>query len=151
MFEAMRPEDVVWLTGAGASTIATVVQKCSSKYKPWSWLAQSLGKAINKEMIDKLDTVQTKIVELEEMDKAQNEERYKENALEARRRILRFADECRRKEKHSEEYWNNILEDITAYKDYCEEHPKFENEKAVIAMSLIEGIYKQCYETNDFL
>lgn len=147
----MRPEDLVWLTGAGTVALTTLVQKMSSKYKPWSWLAQQFGKAINKEMIDKLDNLEKKVDKLEEIDRKQDEERAKENALEARRRILRFADECRRHEKHSQEYFNNILEDISMYKDYCCEHPLFENEKAVMAMEFIDKVYKHCYEKNDFL
>lgn len=151
MFELMRTEDFIWLTGAAAVVLTTLVQKVSTKYKPWSWLAQQFGKAVNKEMLDKLDTLQNKVNELEKMDKQQNEERDKDNALEARRRILRFADECRRKEKHSEEYFNNVLEDINDYKKYCHEHETFENEKAVIAISIIEMAFKHCYENDDFL
>lgn len=151
MFRWLRPEDLVWLTGVGTVALTTLIQNCSSKYKPWSWLAQQFGKAINKDMIDKLDALTKKVDELEKTDIKLCEERAEENALEARRRILRFADECRRHEKHSEEYFNNVLEDISMYRDYCQEHPLFENEKAVIAMGFIDEIYKHCYENNDFL
>lgn len=151
MINQLRPEDWVWLTGTGTVVITTLIQKLSSKWKPWSWLAQQIGNAVNKSMIDKLDELEEKIDKLEKADNRQDEERAKENALEARRRILRFADECRRHEKHSEEYFNNVLEDISMYKDYCTQHPLFENEKAVIAMSLIDDIYKHCCEKNDFL
>ncbi|MDE7424995.1 MAG: hypothetical protein K2N51_15110 [Lachnospiraceae bacterium] len=151
MFELLRPEDLVWLVGVGTTALATIVQKMSSKYKPWSWLAQQFGKAVNKEMMDKLEELEKKVDKLEKIDKRQDEERAEENALEARRRILRFADECRRNEKHSEEYFNNILEDISMYKDYCHEHPLFENEKAVMAMSFIDDVYNHCYKNNDFL
>lgn len=151
MFDWLQPEDLVWLAGVGTVALTTLVQKMSTKYKPWSWLARQLGKAINEEMLSKIDTLQKKVEELEKIDKCQNEERDKENALEARRRILRFADECRRKDKHSEEYFNNVLEDISAYKDYCLKHTSFENEKAVMAISIIEEAYRHCYDTNDFL
>lgn len=151
MFEWVRPEDIVWLTGAGAVALTTLVQKISTKYKPWTWLAQQFGNAVNKDMLDKLDTLQKEVNELKKIDRQQNEERDKDNALEARRRILRFADECRRKDKHSEEYFNNVLEDINDYKKYCHEHESFENEKAVIAISIIEAAYKHCYENDDFL
>ncbi|MDE7431734.1 MAG: hypothetical protein K2N34_07465 [Lachnospiraceae bacterium] len=147
----MRIEDLTWLIGTGGVILTILIQKLSSKYKPWSWLAEQLGKAINKEMLDKLTELEKKVDKLEETDKKQDEERAEEKALEARRRILRFADECRRHEKHSEEYFNNILEDISMYKDYCLEHPLFENEKAALATTLIEDIYKHCYENDDFL
>lgn len=139
------------MAGVGTVALTTLIQNLSKKYKPWSWLAHRLGKAINEEMLYKIDVLQKKIEELEEVDRKQNEERAKENALEARRRILRFADECRRKERHSEEYFNNVLEDISEYKDYCSNHVTFENEKAVIAISVVEKAYNHCYENNDFL
>ena len=151
MFEWLRPEDLVWLAGAGTVVFTTLIEKSKSKYKPWSWLAQRFGKAINNEMLVKLDKLEKKIDELEKIDKQQDEERAKENALEARRRILRFADKCRRYEKHSEECFNNVLEDISTYKDYCQQHPFFENEKAAISISIVENAYKRCYENDDFL
>lgn len=149
--ELLQAEDLVWLTGVGAVAITTIVQGLSKRYKPWSWLAQQFGKAVNKEMLDKLTELEKKVDNLDKRDKEQDEERDKENALAARRRVLRFADECRRNERHSEEYFNSVLEDISEYKDYCSEHPKFENEKAVIAMETVENAYRHCIENDDFL
>lgn len=151
MFKWVRPEDLVWLIGVGIAGLTTLVQGLSSKYKPWSWLVQQFGKAINKDMLDKMDELERKVDKLEKADKRQDEERAEDNACETRRRILRFADECRRHEKHSEEYFNNVLEDISMYKDYCIKHPLFENEKAVIAMAFIEDTYRHCYENDSFL
>lgn len=151
MIDWIRPEDFLWLTGVGTMILTTAVENLSSKYKPWSYLGKKIGKSVNGEIIEKLDELEVKVGKLEQMDKQQNEERDRERALEARRRILRFADSCRRKEKHSEEYFNNILEDISFYKDYCTEHPLFENEKAVIAISVIKSAYRHCYDNDDFL
>lgn len=151
MPEWLRPEDLIWLAGVGTVTLTTIVQKLSSKFKPWSWLAEQFGNAINKTTLEKLDKLESKVAELEKRDNQQDEEREKERALSARRRILRFADECRRQEKHSEEYFNNILEDISMYKDYCDTHPMFENEKAIIAIQVIDETYKRRLDKNDFL
>lgn len=151
MPEWLRPEDLIWLAGVGTVALTTIVQKLSSKFKPWSWLAEQFGNAINKTTLEKLDKLESKVAELEKRDNQQDEEREKERALSARRRILRFADECRRQVKHSEEYFNNILEDISMYKDYCDTHPMFENEKAIIAIQVIEETYKCRLDKNDFL
>lgn len=151
MPEWLRPEDLIWLAGVGTVALTTIVQKLSSKFKPWSWLAEQFGNAINKTTLEKLDKLESKVAELEKRDNQQDEEREKERALSARRRILRFADECRRQEKHSEEYFNNILEDISMYKDYCDTHPMFENEKAIIAIQVIDETYKHRLDKNDFL
>lgn len=140
----LQLQDFVWLTGVGGVIVVTIIQNLSKKYKPWTWLAKQFGKAINSEMLDKLDNLQSKVDKIEF-------ENNKEKALAARRRILRTADECRIKVKHSEEYFNNVLEDISFYKDYCGDNPKFENEKAVIAISIIEKAYRHAHEMNDFL
>lgn len=151
MFELLRPEDFTWLVGVGTVALTTLVQKLSTRYKPWSWLARQIGRAVNEEALNKLSELEKKVDRLENIDMCQNAERDRQHALEARRRILRFADECRRKIKHSEEYFNNILEDISIYKEYCDKHSDFENEKAVIAISIIEEAYRHCYENDDFL
>ena len=147
----LQAQDILWLAGVISAALATVIQKMSKKYKPWSWLAQQFGKAVNKEMLDKLDVLEKKVDQLEKKDEEQDAQRQEAEALAARRRILRFADECRRKEKHSEEYFDNVLEDVTAYKLYCENHKAFRNEKAVLAIQVVEAAYKHTYETNDFL
>ena len=151
LISSLSMDNLVWLSGVGVAALTTLVQKCSKKYKPWSWVFQQIGKAVNKEMYDKLDILSEKIDNLEERDKCQDEERDKENALDARRRILKFADECRRHERHSEEYFNDVLRDRSYYKNYCDNHPTFQNEKAVLAMSTCENAYRYCMENDDFL
>lgn len=144
-------QTVTWLVGVLCVVITTLVQKLSDKYKPWTWLAEQFGKAANKEMVDKIDILSKKVESLEEHDKEQNKQLNEERAKAARRRILRCADEIRSKVKHSQEYFDDMLSDISFYKQYCEENPKFENEKAVIAIKIIEEIYEKCHKNNDFL
>lgn len=52
---------------------------------------------------------------------------------------------------HTKEHFWNILGDITTYKNYCEQHPEFENDIAVHAMAHIERIYDHCLDENSFL
>lgn len=151
VIKQMQVQDLVWLAGLIAVVLTTIIQKASKRWKPWSWLAEQFGKAANKEMLDKQDKLEKKVDYLEEKIKDNSETDEKEKALAARRRILRFADEIRRRERHSEEYFNNVLEDVNAYKQYCKEHDDFENEKAVIAIKLIEETYTACIKANDFL
>ena len=144
-------QNLIWLSGAIAVLITTIVQGLSSKYKPWTYIAIQIGKAINKETLEKLDGLEKKVSEIEKHDKEQDEKDKEEKAKAARRRILRYADEVRRKEKHSEEYFNDILEDITFYKKYCDDYPLFKNEKSVMAIDAVEKAYKHAHDTNDFL
>ena len=74
-----------------------------------------------------------------------------EDAKQARRRIIVFADECRRSIKHSEEHFENVLEDIDAYRRYCTNTPAFENSKAVASTNFILDCYDRAKRTNDFI
>ena len=151
MKDVVGLQTVTWLVGVLCVVITTLVQKLSDKYKPWTWLAEQFGKAANKEMLDKIDTLSKKIEKLEENDTAQDKLLSEERVKAARRRILRCADEIRSKVKHSKEYFDDILADISFYKNYCKENPNFENEKAVMAIELIEETYKRCHRENDFI
>lgn len=151
IFPLLEAQDLVWLTGVIVAAVTTAIQGLSKKYKPWSWLARKFGSAMNKDMLDKLDTLSTKVDQLEKRDNEQDAAMAEEHARAARRRILRCSDEIRRKERHSEEYFNDVLDDISHYKKYCDEHPEFENEKAVLAIRLVEKTYEKCISDNDFL
>jgi len=147
----LQVQDLFWLTGVIVAAVTTIIQGLSKKYKPWSWLARKFGSAMNQDMLDKLDILSTKVDQLEKRDDEQDAAMAEEHARAIRRRILRCSDEIRRKERHSEEYFNDVLNDISHYKKYCDEHPKFENEKAVLAIRLVEKTYEKCISDNDFL
>lgn len=151
IFPLLEAQDLVWLTGVIVAAVTTAIQGLSKKYKPWSWLARKFGSAMNKDMLDKLDTLSTKVDQLEKRDDKQDAAMAEEHARAARRRILRCSDEIRRKERHSEEYFNDVLNDIKIYKDYCDKNPDFENDKAVISIEIIEERYKKCLKEDDFL
>lgn len=69
----------------------------------------------------------------------------------ARVRILRFADECRREEMHSKEFFDSVLDDIDLYEEYCESHPKFKNNKTVASTAIIKELYAKCLKENKFI
>jgi hypothetical protein len=72
-------------------------------------------------------------------------------ATDSRYRILRFNDEILHDEKHTKEHFDQILDDITRYEKYCDEHPEYENNKAVLAIENVERVYKKCSDENLFL
>lgn len=73
-------------------------------------------------------------------------------ALDARRRILQISDELLHDDRrHSKEYFDQVLDDINKYKKYCDDHPKFENERAVASIANIRRIYDACLAKKDFL
>ena len=73
------------------------------------------------------------------------------DAKQARRRIIGFADECRRKVKHSAEHFDNVLDDITFYQQYCEDHPKFRNKKAEQSIAFVLEVSATCKRNNDYI
>jgi len=147
----LNANDVIFILGVVACVFMTIIQKLSTKYKPWSWLAEQFGKAANKEMIEKLDALEVKVNDLEKRDQEQDRKVELQEVKSARRRILRCSDEIRKKDRHSEEYFNDVLDDISYYNQYCREHPEFQNEKAVLAIKLVERTYEKCIADNDFL
>ena len=104
-----------------------------------------------EEFIEELGIIKADVNELKQNDIRQEEERMLDKAYDARRRILRFADEVRRGEKHSLEHFNNVFVDISNYEKYCGEHPKFKNNKAEVSIKCIQQVYEQCTLDNSFL
>lgn len=118
-------------TGGGVLLIVlTLVQIAPIKVNPWSVIAAALGRALNKDVIDLIE---------------------KGKAETARYRIIRFNDEIRHDVRHTEEHFTQIIEDIDTYENFCAEHPKFHNGKAVRSIANIRQIYDKCCEENSFL
>ena len=148
--------------GIGMLILLTVLQIAPLKINPWSWLGKligrffgwlgrRIGKAINGDVMAELGGIKDRLTILEQHDERQDATRDRDKALDARRRILRFADEIRRKERHSEEHFNNVLDDITFYKGYCVAHKDFANDRARLSIKQIEEVYEQCARDNSFL
>ena len=116
-------------------------------------LMESFKEAVGivKDFADEIGIIKADLIELKESNRAQDAARALDKAYEARRRILQFADEIRRGIRHSMEHFNDILDDITYYTTYCNDHPKFQNDKAVRSIQRIEEVYDECMRNNDFL
>lgn len=110
----------------------------------WSWFGRIVGKAINGEVLEKVDGL-TK--DLDDFKKEIEVERVRQS----RQRILRFNDEILFEKRHSKEHFDEILDDITIYEQYCRDHKEYENNKAVLAIATIKEVYQECMETHDFL
>lgn len=156
---AMLREFIIWIIlGSGIIEWFPPI-----KFKPWSWCLQKLGSLLNKDMCEKINEIEKNITELsdkvdrlEEADNEMRNESKRLEAMKARRRILVAGDEIRRNSNldrgyFSEEYYNDILQDITDYNNYCSSHPNFENERAVVAIKVIKDTYQKCLQANDFL
>ena len=74
-----------------------------------------------------------------------------ENVRNIRQRILRFQDEILMGKKHSKEHFDEVLSDVDAYEKYCNTHPDYKNNKAVLAIETIKEVYADCIEEHSFL
>lgn len=70
---------------------------------------------------------------------------------QVRSRILRFSNDVCRGEHFSEEYWNNILDNIDDYEQYCKVHSDFLNNKGELAIKFIKDEYLEVKKNNTFL
>lgn len=122
----------------------SLVEVAPVKVNPWSWLGRKVGRMINGEVIDKVDKLEKNLSEM----KAIQDER---DAKSARTRVLRFGDELLHDVRHSKEHFDNILQDIREYENYCNEHPKFENDRMQLTAQLIKDTYRGCMEKHTFL
>ena len=116
-----------------------LVQIAPIKINPWSAAASAIGRAINKDVIAKVDKLENEITEMRMVSEKRSGEEDERNAKEARRRILRFGDEVRHRQRHSKEHWDDAILDITDY------------EKAQSTIKLLIKEYERCLAENDFL
>ena len=121
----------------------------------WNWLGRTIGRSINKEAMDQVDefskNIKKQVDDLyKEVDTLRKDEEL-ERVRNARQRILRFNDEILFEKRHSKEHFDEILDDITLYEQYCKEHKDYENNKAVLAIATVKRVYDECMQTHDFL
>lgn len=121
----------------------TLIQIAPIKLNPWSWLAKAIGRAINEEVIQRVDKIEQELKE----QKAYTEE---QAAKGCRIRILRFGDEILHGVHHSKEHFDQILLDITDYENYCKDHPAFKNNMTVLTTRRIMATYERCLEERSF-
>lgn len=110
----------------------------------WNLIGRAIGRSINREVMDRVNALAKEVDELKKDEEL-------ERVRSARQRILRFNDEILFEKRHSKEHFDEILDDITLYENYCADHEDYENNKAVLAISTIKEVYKECLKTHDFL
>lgn len=129
-----------------ADQIQEVIEQ-AKKYPVWHQQSIDIqGKfdGIFKELGTKLDAVNKSIADL-------RQENSEDRATVCRYRILRFDDEIRHDEHHTKEHFDQVLEDIKEYENYCNAHPDYKNNKAVLAIENIRRVYRKCRDEGTFL
>ena len=130
--------------GIIVAIIMSIFEVSKIPINPWNWLAKRIGRAINGEVIEKVNRLGEDVKNL----RAECDER---DATLCRTRILRFGDEILHDVRHSKEHFDQILLDITCYETYCTGHPGFQNNIAVATIKRIRSVYQDRLAKNDFL
>lgn len=140
----MSIQEILASSGGALVVLMTLVQIAPVKVNPWSAIGRMIGKALNGDVIEKLEKVEHQLDEHVRMDDERNTDLH-------RAYILRFNTELLRNIRHTEEDFNEILYNIDCYEKYCEEHPKYQNNRAVHAIRNIKRVYDECMVNHDFL
>jgi outer membrane murein-binding lipoprotein Lpp len=148
----------ILLSIVGSSAVFGFIQfmitRKDNKNEKLDKLSKDIG-AVNSSVKALSETVDKKISDLSIEMKASDEKLRQENmktVADTRRvRILRGSDEIKLKMRHSEEWFDQMNEDITEYEKYCESHPGYKNNKAVHAIANINSVYAKALDENDFL
>lgn len=130
--------------GGGLLVLMTLVQISPLKIDPWSWLGRMIGRAINGEVIERVDSLSKDVAK----NKADDDEQW---ASLSRSHILRFGDELLHGVAHSKEHFDQILLDISKYEQYCSTHEDYLNDVAHETIKRIKKTYQKCLEENNFL
>lgn len=131
--------------------IPTIFEVSKIKINPWTWLGRKIGLAINHDVINRLDEVDSRLDTLEKQQAETNEKNELKEAEDARTRILRTADDIRIEARHSKEFFDDVLRDCGKYEKYCADHERYPNHKAEASIKLINETYERCLRENSFL
>ena len=107
-------------------------------------MAKAIGKAINADVSNRLDGIESKLdghIKTDDRRTADN----------LRAQILHFNNELLRPIYHTKEEFIEVLAKIDEYERYCERNPDYPNNRAVLAIENIREVYKERLKKRDFL
>lgn len=141
-----------------AVVLLTLVEITPIKFNPLSWIAKKIGAAFNGDVMKEIGHLKTEMGTVKEevqsikTDVSDIREEAKEREANNRRtRILEFGDEILHGVDYSKEHWDNVLTEIGAYEEYCDEHPHYMNNVAKATIKHIKKVYQKCLDEDGFL
>lgn len=147
----MSMGEILGWSGGGLLLLFTLIQIAPIKVNPWSWIAKKFGQAVNADVLEEISDVkkQQKITESKLEKHIQDDDERDANLH--RQRILRFNTELMRGENYTHEFFVDMLRDIDEYERYCNEHPEYKNNRAILAIANIKRHYQENEQNNTFL
>ncbi len=149
---------VGWVAGIAAGLTVIVEFNKKIKFNPISlalkWIGDNINDSLKKDMKAMNEDIASLKKDLNGIRKEQDVIKADidmREAINCRCRILRFCEEIRNGQEHSKESYDQAMEDIDQYEDYCDGHPDFKNNRTVHAKALIKKRYDQHLTNNDFI
>ena len=140
----MSLDKILACSGGGLFVLLILVEIAPIKVNPWSAIFRWIGKAVNGEVLGKLVRLEARLDEHINTDD-------KRDADSHRVKILQFNNELLRSIDHTKEEFIEVLAEIDAYEHFCEDHPDYPNNRAVLAIENIRENYKERLKKHDFL
>lgn len=149
--------------------LSLLIEITPIKINPLSWLAKKIGKAFNGEVMTEISnlkadmgkeigtikiemgSVKKEVQEIKQDVSDIREEAKEREATSRRARILEFGDNILHGVQHSKEHFDQILLDVTAYENYCDDHPRYMNSVAEATIKHIKKVYQYCLDNDGFL
>ena len=141
-----------WILGATA-IVCTVLERMPQAISPWTKLFKFIGRAMNGEVLQRLEAIEKQVKQIDEQSKATEAKREEDSVIEARIRIIRLSDELVHEPEHlhSKDYFDQILSDVTLYENYCRDHKDFKNDITTMSIKHIREVYLTCMKDHLFL
>lgn len=118
------------------------------QYPKWHDQSIEIRDELNKSIIglgQKVDAINRTLEDMQLKAK-------RDYATTCRYRIIRFNDELLERDRlHTKEHFDQILDDIDEYEDYCKVDRAYKNSKAVMAIEHIRQVYQKCSDEGTFL
>lgn len=154
----MRLNEILYGSAGVLVVILTIIQIAPLQVNPWSCIARALGKAFNGDVIAKVDkitedmsSIKADIHQLEASNKNLEYRIAESDAIACRARIVRFGDELYHKQHHTKEHFEQVLNDITQYQNFCRDHEDFTDTIAEITIEQIKKAYSDLFMERKFL
>lgn len=140
----MSLTEIINSSSLGIILFFTLIQLSPIKINPWSKVFKWIGNVINEDILVKLKSLEKELSRI-----SSNVEKY--NAINSRVRILRFGNEIKQGILHTKDYFDQIMQDIDIYENYCNINKEFRNSITSITVEIITNNYRERLEKNDFL
>lgn len=135
---------LLWSSAGVVVLLSLFIEITPVKVNPLSAVAKWFGKKANGELHNEVANLRKDVADI-------RGDISRQQAEACRCRIIRFGDDLRIGQRHSQDHFQQVLLDIVNYDLYCEAHPDFCNGVTKLTSKLIEDTYESCVKNNDFL